>query len=180
MEGRHEGVLESLNELAYVKMIRGENDACRQLLEESLDLTRELTGENHLPFARQAANLAAVLTSMGDHAGAEPLIRRAVAIRVDKLGEDHPDVGGARIVLARLLQARGDFAGAADVHRKVLASDRMSLPAGHPYLAGDLINLADDTRSGSASISRRRPGTAKRSRFSYHRAATNIPARSRR
>jgi tetratricopeptide (TPR) repeat protein/tRNA A-37 threonylcarbamoyl transferase component Bud32 len=71
-----------------------------KLLQQTLDVQRELYKVNDDRTARTLINLGAALNQTGEHAKAETLIREALSMREQLFGRDHPAVASALFNLA--------------------------------------------------------------------------------
>ncbi|NEQ80480.1 MAG: tetratricopeptide repeat protein [Moorea sp. SIO2I5] len=73
------------------------------LLRDSLDLRKQLLGQNHPDVATSLNNLAALYYYQGRYSEAEPLCCQALEIAVQQLGENHPLTQTFSDNLSRLL-----------------------------------------------------------------------------
>ena len=117
-------------------------DESEPLLEEALEIRRELLGEQHLDTAESKANLAFLYWDQARLLEAEPLIRQGLAARAAQLEPTDERVSSSRFALASLLHRMGDLDGAEEEFRNVLELERATLGPQHPYVAMDLNNLA--------------------------------------
>jgi tetratricopeptide (TPR) repeat protein len=78
----------------------------------TVDICRQVLGENHPDTARGYNNVAFNLNAQGKYAAAGPLFQRALEIRRQVVGEDHPDTAASYHNLAGNLNAQGKYAPA--------------------------------------------------------------------
>ena len=77
------------NSLGVVFRLRGDYANARQFLQQSLELNRQLYGEESLPASASLNALAQLLVDLGDYGQAEALYRQALNIRLQALGPQH-------------------------------------------------------------------------------------------
>lgn len=119
--------LEALG-LAYNSL--GEFPASRRLLDESLQLRRQVYElEDHRLVARSLNNLGSVARADGDLPHAEVLYRLALAMK-RRLGQDADDQARVENNLASILVARGALGEAESIYRRLLDM-RRSQPVLH-------------------------------------------------
>jgi serine/threonine-protein kinase len=95
-------------------------DRAEPELLRSLELSRQVHGDEHEEVARTLDALALVRTSRGSAAEAEGPAREALAIRRLIHGEEHTGVAAAWTALGSVLQEKGDYIGAEAAHRTAL------------------------------------------------------------
>jgi CHAT domain-containing protein len=110
------------------------------LLQQALELYRQLHGEEHPYLAILCHDLALNHSLQGQRAKAEPLLRKAVDIRRRVLGEEHPDTATSSYTLANNLNAQLRYADAEALYRRALATRQKVLGPEH----------AETLRSGNA------------------------------
>jgi tetratricopeptide (TPR) repeat protein len=69
----------------------GRHEEAEPLCRQSLEIRRQVLGEQHPDFATSLSSLASLYGSMGRYEDAEPLYRQTLEIRLKALGPDHPD-----------------------------------------------------------------------------------------
>ncbi|HEX4966023.1 MAG TPA: serine/threonine-protein kinase, partial [Thermoanaerobaculia bacterium] len=138
----HEDVAQSLDELAAVRLDRGETDAAAAAYGQSLEIRRRLFGGESLAVATSLNNLANVHWAKGEYAAAEPLYRRVLELRRRQLGDEHEDVATSLNNLANVLHVQGDLGRAEPLHREALKIRRKLLGDGHPDVGESENNLA--------------------------------------
>jgi serine/threonine-protein kinase len=138
----HPDLASSLHNLAEVRHARGELDAAEQLYRQSLEMRRNLFGDEHTEVATSITNLAILFRDKADHQAAEPLLRQALDMRRKLLGQEHPEVAKSINELALLLKEKGDHAAAEPLYREALALRVRLFGEDHPEVAESLNNLA--------------------------------------
>ena len=111
------------------------------LLEESLEIRRQILGEENLDVSKSLGNVANVHLDRGDFTKAKPLFERAIAIGEKSLGPDHPDLAVRLNNLANLLLQTGDYEGGRQALERALAIREKSLGPVHPETAITLTSL---------------------------------------
>lgn len=133
--------VEMLKVLGRVEQALGDFDLSAKLLEESLIMTRELRGEEHLDVAAVKAMLAEVLRWDGEFDRAEILFREALAIRHRFIEGDNTEIAINMDRLARTLEMKGDFKEAEFLYREALAMHERLLGENSEAVSGNLNNL---------------------------------------
>src|SRR5207253_2390074 len=87
---------------------------------KTLDIRKQVLGENHPDCTYSLNNLAALYVSQGDYARAEPLLQKALDVQKQSLGEKHPTYAGRLNNLAALYEAQGDYTRAEPLYQKAL------------------------------------------------------------
>lgn len=127
-------------------------------LDESLEILRDLVGEEHARTAAATNSLGLLMNLMGRFELAEEQFRRALAIARKVYGEGHPEIASIGANLGKALENQGRYEEAEEVLLAAVALGRQ-LPgpegAGHPVLAYSLLQLAS-----LYEISGRRPEAA--------------------
>jgi non-specific serine/threonine protein kinase/serine/threonine-protein kinase len=82
-------------------------DKAVPLLEESLEMRRDILGEENPETSESLNNLAELYHDQGKYAEAEPLYQRALTIREKVLGAEHPEVAASLENYAVLLRKMG-------------------------------------------------------------------------
>ena len=108
---------------------------------QSLELRRELFGNDHPQLAQGLNTLGRVLHVQGDYVAARSCYEQALAIREKALGPDHPETALTLSNLGNLLQLLGDYVGARPCLERVLAIEREAWGPEHPQTAGTLYSL---------------------------------------
>jgi tetratricopeptide (TPR) repeat protein len=120
----------------------GQNQAARELEEDTLARHRRILGEDH-PGTLLSANILAVsLQELGETEGARQLYEDTLARRRRVLGEDHPATLTSANNLAAILQKLGETDSARQVNEDILARRRRVLGEDHPDTLSSANNLA--------------------------------------
>jgi tetratricopeptide (TPR) repeat protein len=82
----------SLNNMAALYHCQGKYSLAEGLYKKSLDLKKQLWGEDDLEVALNIYNLAILYSAKRQYVEAEDLFRRALAMREAKLGSNHADL----------------------------------------------------------------------------------------
>ncbi len=98
---------ESLNNLAYIKMMKREYHLAIQNYEESAEIYREVLGENHPELLRTQSSLAVAYHRAGNYGRSEQMFHTLIDARKNVLGETHPQVAVSWHHLAELLKDTG-------------------------------------------------------------------------
>ena len=130
----------------------GEDQAARELDEDTLARRRRVLGEDHPDTLASASNLAVDLRDLGEDQAARELDEDTLARRRRVLGEDHPDTLTSASNLAIDLRNLGEYQAARDLDEDTLARRRRVLGEDHPDTLASASNLAADLRAlGEAS-----------------------------
>lgn len=132
----------ALADLARVYDQAGEYSKAQALYQESLGITRKVTGENHPAYGTILNNFAVLCRKTGDHAQAEALHLRSLNIRRKTLGEVHPACALTLRDLAILYESMGEFAKAEPLLLQSIGISRKTLGEEHREYAVALLSLA--------------------------------------
>jgi CHAT domain-containing protein len=153
----HAHLANSLNNLGYLLVLRGELGRAEPLLRDAVAMYRKVYPPERFPDGHPAlalglSNLGILRREQGDYTRAEAVFREAVAMcekvyPAARYPDGHPDLATTLNNLAATLQARAEYGQAEDLYRRTLAMRRrlyapQSHPNGHPRLAVTLNNLA--------------------------------------
>jgi len=140
--GRHElEVADVLQNLGYVRALKGNTEDAIGLHEREIEIRRRHEGENHPNYANALCKLASVLAVQGKYKDAEKLHRQALEIFRAVYGDIHPDIATTLSNLVRdILPTSPDEAErlslqALNMRRRMLGDD-------HPEVAWSWYNLA--------------------------------------
>lgn len=114
---------------------RRHDEAAREF-GETLELCRDLLGDDHADTLVTMGNLAAAHVAGGRPGQAVPLLERAVADRARLRGATHPATLDARHGLGVALRDAGDAQAACTVLRSTLADRTVALGPTHPDTVG--------------------------------------------
>jgi tetratricopeptide (TPR) repeat protein len=87
---RSEEAARLLNQAGFYLHGRGQFGLVEPLYRQSLEVRRQVLGEQHPDFANSLNNLAFLYDTVGRYEEAEPLYRQAIEIAVQTLGPSHP------------------------------------------------------------------------------------------
>ncbi len=118
-------------------------EKARPLLEEALDVRRDLLGDEHFGTAAYRDHLASLYHDQGDYEPAEPLFQSALKIREDVLGPEHVTVAASLNNLAFLYRAWGRTEQAEPLFRQALEIQVKALGSKHPDVTRSLNNLGE-------------------------------------
>jgi len=116
-------------------------DEAAPLLERSLEIRRELFGEDDPEVAHSLHELAWLAWSRGDYEKALSLAERSVAIREKTLEPDDLDLAEGLHTVGLIRWSAGDFAGAREPIERALAIRERKLGPDHPDVADCLNSL---------------------------------------
>lgn len=164
----HAEILGAYGDLLY-DLERSEE--AEQLFRRTLDIHRDLFGDDHPDVATSLNNLGATLYLRGELEAAEEPLRQALDLRRRLLGPDHPDVATTLSTLGVLRFVRQDGDEGMALLEDALAIRRRLYGDDHPLVATTLNNLGELARrqgnldlavaylTESTEISRRTHGT---------------------
>jgi tetratricopeptide (TPR) repeat protein len=112
------------------------------LLEDALQIRREIFGERHVEVADSMDRLGEVHKLTAEYEESEAMYREALAQRRELLGPEHVDIGRSLYELADLLGRLGRFEEAEPLLREALAMQRKLLGDASPAVAQSLEGLA--------------------------------------
>ena len=129
----------SLNNLALLYLVQGDDRRAEPLCRQALEIQRKLLGENHPDYARSLNNLASLYRNQGDYRRAEPLFRQASEIYKNA---HHSEYATSLNNLAERYLAQGDYARAEPLIRQVSEIVKKAPGENHPDYANSLTGLA--------------------------------------
>ena len=123
------------------------------IVQENLELDREIFGESHPDVATCYNNIGAIYDSQGDYATALDYYEKSLAIRLAIVGESHSDValcynniGGIydsqALRVAAVYYNQGDYAKALDYYEQSLSINFSVFGDSHPDVASSYNNIA--------------------------------------
>jgi serine/threonine-protein kinase len=130
------------NYLALLLERKGSYPEALQLLRETVDYQRRVSGADSPSFAISLHNLAGALIDAGDLNGAEATERQTLALQRKLLGNEHPDLAYPLNNLGFLLLEKGDWQAAEPVLRENLELLRKTLGEKNARFATALNNWA--------------------------------------
>lgn len=123
-----------------------DSDRRLSLVEEALEMTVELHGEQDPVTATRLAELALVYDSLGDYRQAAEVGRRAHAAHVQVRGERHPETLTILSNLAGSLREAGELEQAVAMYREAHRIREQTLPENHLLLAFTAHGLGNTLR----------------------------------
>ena len=111
---------------------RGEQQAARELDEDTLVRRRRVLGEDHPDTLASASNLVMTLERVSEDQAARELAEDILARRRRLLGEDHPDTLAAAFQLVCALSELGKHHAARELNDDIIARRRRVLGDEHP------------------------------------------------
>lgn len=136
----HPELLESMQAMATLAMMRGENGEAETLLREVLAQRLARTDPDPMLVASTRNDLGAALARQSKYDEAESLARAALAAAGDAV-DDPTMLASARGNLAILLVRKGELEEAESLYRQALAQRRELQGPAHPDIANLLNNL---------------------------------------
>ncbi len=122
----------------------GQYEAAETQLQASLEIARELHGDDSLIVSNGMSLLALLYSDRGEHDESIRILRDVVALRRRRLGDDHLSVAYALSNLGLVLQAGyGPTDEAGSVWRQALAIREAHLGPNHPDTAMSRFRLAE-------------------------------------
>lgn len=134
--------LESLNNLAMLRLAQGNYDAAEPVFRRSLVISEKILGAEHTSYCGSINNLAYLLELKGSYTSAEPLYKLALAILEKK--QTSPNKATATLTnnLANLLHAQCNYASAEPLYKYALAINEKLFGVNHPNTSTSICNLA--------------------------------------
>ncbi len=108
-ETDNRALAESLNNLAYIKMTRGETHHALRYYEESAELYKIALGEFHPDRLRTLSSLAVAYQRTGNYGRSEQLFNYLIDANSQVLGDHHPQLAITYHHLSQLLKDTGRF-----------------------------------------------------------------------
>jgi eukaryotic-like serine/threonine-protein kinase len=144
MDTDNEEFAEALNNLAYIKMLKREYHQAAMHYEESAEIYRQVSGENHPDRLRAMSSLAVAYHRLGNYGRSEQIHQRLIESRIRVLGENHPQVAVSYHHYAELLKDTGRIEQALRVIQQ--ADEIMqNLSAPHQFYPDIIFSLAELT-----------------------------------
>ncbi len=127
-------VSDGLNNLALVEMERGRLDEAAAELEEAVEITRELFGDDSPSVALRVENLANVRYRQGDYAKTAELLGEVLAIREPVYGADSLPVAKTRFNTGMVSMKAGQYRRALElIDQRLPVGARHRRPDRHPH-----------------------------------------------
>jgi serine/threonine-protein kinase len=112
------------------------------LLQEALEIRRELPDQDPAVVVSTMNSLGTVYLEEGRYAEAEPLMLEAIEIAEQSYGPEHPVAAGSYLRLGNLYVHQGKVKEAGDLYQRALAIRERELGPEHPEVTDCLNNLA--------------------------------------
>ncbi len=141
LEAQPEVHVEMLRVLGRIQQTLGNFNLSSELLEQALDKTRKLRGNDHLDVAAVAVLLGDAARWNGELETAESLLREALMIRRNHFQEDNADMAANMDRLARVLEMRGNFDEAENLYHEALEMRERLFGGNSDAVSATLSNL---------------------------------------
>jgi tetratricopeptide (TPR) repeat protein len=128
-----------LGNLAHAQ---GDLPGARKMLEQLLDVSRRVLGEEHPATLISMQRLSLTLKAQGNLPGARKIQEQVLNVSRRVLGEEHPDTLTSMDSLALTLNAQGDLPGARKIEERALEIHRRVQGEEHPDTLTSMNNLA--------------------------------------
>lgn len=138
----HPATAESLNFLAMLSRLRGDNGQAEKFHRQALAVREKTLGSEHPKTAESLNNLGVLYRNQGKYEQAESLLQLALSIRKQTLGPEHPDTLITDINLAKLYLAQDKYEQTESLLKKAQVGFERVLDPGHPLIAQNLHLLA--------------------------------------
>ncbi len=133
---------QTLSDLGVLQREAGDAAGAVPLLQQTLELRRQLRGNDHNEVAISLVELGRAFSLLERLDLAEPLFREALVIRRKVLGDEHREVAVSLGDMAVLLWQKGELAAAEPFSRQSLAMHRRTVGPDHPNVGQAMANLA--------------------------------------
>ncbi len=133
----------ALNDLGFLLATRGDLRAAESSIRESLEIRRQIFGEDHPIYAESLEMLAFLLKERRDYEAAVPLLRKSLDVSRRRLGAEHPLVAKGQVNLANSLAEMGAYEEAEALYRQTSDLALRLVDEGHPRVALMRVGLAD-------------------------------------
>lgn len=152
---------ESLNNLGYIKLTKGEYHLALENYQEASEIYRVTSGEHHPDRLRVMSSMAVANYRIGNYGRAEQMYNEVIEIRTRVLGDNHPQVAISKYHLAELLNDTGRLEEAIPVNQSAVQIME-NLDAPHQFYPDILFS-----RAGFLNLSGNISSAAK----AYHQTA---------
>jgi len=129
------------NTLGKVYKDQGRYNEAESLLEESLDIAKNLLDNNHPAIAAYKNNLASLYNVQGKYRQAEVLFMESLDIIKNLFGEYHPDVASVLNSLGNVYRSQENYNKAESFFKQALEIRKNCLSENHPDYAVSLNDL---------------------------------------
>jgi len=131
----HPIVAATLNDIADLRLSRGDTATSLPLARQSFVITQKVYGPDHPLAASAMQQMANIYARAGRLDLAEPLMRTAVPMMRRIRGDDHASVASSEIDLARIMIDRGGYVDAQPLVDDALRIQRLAFGHDHPVTA---------------------------------------------
>lgn len=135
-------IAETLESLGHALQKKGDFEAAEQYYRETLELRRQIQGEQNEATARAMVMLAGLLGEKSAFDESEKNFRQALAIQEIQLGEKHPEVAETILQLGILFHHQANLDRAEFYYRKALELNRTLHDNTHPAVVQSLLSYA--------------------------------------
>ncbi|HKN82723.1 MAG TPA: tetratricopeptide repeat protein, partial [Pyrinomonadaceae bacterium] len=111
----------SLNHLGDLYIVKGDNEAARQIFERLLQLQAELTAPDHISLAPTMERLAIIYYRQEAKSKSDDYYQRALALRERAFGAESLSVAQSRSAMAQFYRGEKDFDRAARSYRRSIS-----------------------------------------------------------
>ncbi len=135
-----------LGNLGFIEGDRGEFEEAERLMCQSLEIYRDLLGEEHRHTARTINNLGWLMLRAHRLEESEAFFRQSLALHQKLLPENHQTLARSNNNLGVLLAEMGAYEESEAVLREALRITRLNLGSQHPSVVQLFNNLSDTVR----------------------------------
>jgi len=132
----------SVNNLGILLLLQGRYDEALPVLQEAVDISRRVGGDQHPELARALENLGNVYYRQGEFDRTLELLDEVMTIRKEVLGENSPDVARTLNNMGMVANAAGDPETAEGYLRRAVAGMERAYGPNHPDVAMSHWSLA--------------------------------------
>lgn len=132
-----------LDSLAEYNFDQGNDSLALELSRQSLNIRRNIYGENHPNYAKTLCHMAQYLNELGYYQEAMDSISKAMDIQKKTLGMIHLDYGRSLSIYADISSSMGNYKGAIDLKTEALKVFKESCGEDVLYYIPSLIDLAE-------------------------------------
>ncbi len=131
----------SLDRKASFYRDQGDYLKAKDSFERSLDIKKNILGDNHLEVAITMNNLGWIYYQIDRYSDAEKMYNNSLRIKEDKLGKEHPSVGVTLNNMAILFESQGRYSKAEKLYLRDLKIGEKTLKENHPDFVKSLNNI---------------------------------------
>jgi len=142
----HPEVATGINELGWIKLVRGDYSGSAILFNEAIALFNDHLNNHKRDLAKSLHGLSLALNGEGHLNSAEELMREAIEIRRQLLGENHADLAHAVNDMGIIMLAQGDYARSEHYFNEAITMRQNLYGNAHPLVAESNKHLANILR----------------------------------